>query len=230
MTTQAMTDACLHSFLVLLAQRPPARITLADVAAGAGCPLSELRAAFSSVDDMLAAFFRATDRRVLAEGEADDGDLAEESPQARLFEVLMRRIDALEPHKEAVHTLMRASHRDPLLALRLARLSERSQRWMLAAAGIDCTGLAGEMRAKGLAVMFARVVDVWLKDEDPGLSRTMATLDQELANGAKMLGMLDDLLFILMPWRRRRRSISRKGRGASDNAPDVETETMPGHA
>ncbi|MGQ3675109.1 TetR/AcrR family transcriptional regulator [Xanthobacter sp. TB0139] len=229
MTAQAMTDACLHSFLVLLARQSPDRITLSEVAAGAGRPLSELRAAFSSVDDMLAAFFRATDRRVLAEGEADRDDLAEESPQERLFEVLMRRIDALEPHKEAVRSLMRAAHRDPLLALRLARLSERSQRWMLAAAGIDCTGLAGEARAKGLAVMFARVVDVWLKDDDPGLSRTMAALDQELANGAKMLGMLDDLLFILMPWRSRRQPADRS-RPDTHGSVEDDSGAMQGHA
>lgn len=116
----------------------------------------------------------------------------------------MRRLDALEPHREAVRGLTRSARRDPVLALRLLRLSETSQRWMLAAAGIDCAGLSGSVRAKGLALLFARVVEIWLDDEDPGLARTMAALDRELEQGAKLLGMLDDLAYIAVPWRKRR--------------------------
>lgn len=204
MTSETSREACLHAFLQLLAEQPYGAIDLAAVAARAGVPLAEMRAAFASRADLLAAFFRATDRRVLAEGGPDSDDLAGEGPKERLFEVLMRRLDALEPHKEAVRGLVRSARRDPALALAVLRLSERSQRWMLAAAGIGCTGLAGSVRAKGLALLFARIVGVWLDDEEEGLSRTMAALDRELDTGAKLLGMLDDLAFIAVPGRKRR--------------------------
>ncbi|QRG08773.1 hypothetical protein EZH22_11100 [Xanthobacter dioxanivorans] len=128
----------------------------------------------------------------------------------------MRRLDALEPHKAAVRGLRRSARTDPALALRLLRLSEASQRWMLAAAGIDCTGLSGSVRAKGLALLFARVIDVWLEDEDPGLAPTMAALDRELAGGAKLLGMLDDIAYIVLPWRKRRASAERAGAPAAE--------------
>ncbi len=224
MTAHALKDACLRSFLAELANKSPARISLADVAAGAGVPLSELRAEFDSVEDLLSAFFRATDRQVLAEGGPDSEDLAAEGPKERLFEVLMRRLDALEPHKDAVRTLTRAARHDPVLAVRLLCLSERSQRWMLAAAGVDCTGLAGATRARGLAFLFARVVKVWLKDDEPGLDRTMAALDRELDNGAKLLGMLDNALTILKPWRAcrercERRRARRRARAEKASAP-----------
>ncbi|MFG1244769.1 TetR/AcrR family transcriptional regulator [Xanthobacter sp. V7C-4] len=206
MTSETTRDACLRSFLALLAERPFARIALGDVAERCGVSLAQMRASFASPLDLLAAFFRATDRHVLSEGGPDADELAGEGPKERLFEVLMRRLDALEPHKEAVRSLNRSARLDPLLALHLLRLSEGSQRWMLASAGIDCTGLAGSIRAKGLAVLFARVLGVWLEDEDPGLARTMAALDQELARGAKLLGMLDDVASIATPWRKRRGS------------------------
>ncbi|MFG1182282.1 TetR/AcrR family transcriptional regulator [Xanthobacter versatilis] len=206
MTSETTRDACLRSFLALLAERPFARIALGDVAERCGVSLAQMRASFASPLDLLAAFFRATDRHVLSEGGPDAEELAGEGPKERLFEVLMRRLDALEPHKEAVRSLNRSARLDPLLALHLLRLSEGSQRWMLASAGIDCTGLAGSIRAKGLAVLFARVLGVWLEDEDPGLARTMAALDQELARGAKLLGMLDDVASIAVPWRKRRGS------------------------
>ena len=205
MTFETSRDACLRAFLSLLAERPYERIDLTDVAATAGISLAEMRAAFTGKGDLLAAFFRATDRQVLAEGGPDDADFAGENAKERLFEVLMRRLDALEPHKAAVRSLTVSARRDPRLALELLRLSEASQRWMLAAAGIDCTGLAGSVRAKGLALLLGRLVQVWLDDEDPGLSPTMAALDRELDTGAKLLGMLDDLAYLATPWRVRRR-------------------------
>ncbi|MFG1345719.1 TetR/AcrR family transcriptional regulator [Xanthobacter autotrophicus DSM 431] len=221
MTSETVREACLRSFLSLLAERPFARIALADVAERCGVALGEMRASFASTTDLLAAFFRATDRHVLAEGGPDSEDFAGEGPKDRLFEVLMRRLDALEPYKDSVRGLLRSARRDPILAFQLLKLSETSQRWMLAAAGIDCTGLSGSVRAKGLALLFARVLDVWLDEEDPGLPQTMAALDRELANGAKLLGMLDDLAYIAIPWRKRRKGPDESGvRGAAeDEAP-----------
>ncbi|TCT08224.1 TetR/AcrR family transcriptional regulator [Aquabacter spiritensis] len=195
MASEMLRDACLRAFLDLVATRGFERVSLDAVAAQAGVALSELRAAYGTPLDLVAAFLRATDRQVLAEGGPDGVDLAEPA-QERLFEVLMRRLDALEPHKAAVASLMRSARRNPLLALALLRLSVRSQRWMLAAAGIDATGLSGDARAHGLALLFGRLVDVWLEDDDPGLARTMAQLDRELQTGAKLLGMLDDLATI----------------------------------
>ncbi|MDI4665222.1 TetR/AcrR family transcriptional regulator [Xanthobacter autotrophicus] len=217
MTSETTRDACLRSFLALVAERPFARIALGDVAERCGVSLAEMRASFASTWDLLAAFFRATDRHVLAEGGPDAEDFAGEGPKERLFEVLMRRLDALEPHKEAVRSLRGSARRDPVLALHLLRLSEASQRWMLASAGIDCAGLAGSLWAKGLAVLFARVLDVWLDDEDPGLARTMAALDRELQTGGKLLCMLDDIAYIAIPWRKRRASAA----PARDGAPEA---------
>ena len=190
MTAETSKDACLRSFLDLLAERPISRIDLTDVAARSGIALAEMRASFVDVDDLLAAFFRATDRIVLAEGGPDSEDFAGEGPKERLFEVLMRRLEALEPHRAAVRGLGASARRDPLLALRLLHLSSRSQRWMLAAAGIEAGGLSGALRAKGLAVLFARVIEVWLADDEPGLARTMAALDKELEQGGRVLSRL----------------------------------------
>lgn len=218
MTSETTRDACLRGFLALLGEKRYRAISLADVAGRSGVALSEMRALFAGPDDLLAAFFRATDRHVLAEGGAEAEDLAQEGPKERLFEVLMRRLDALEPHRDAVRRLRDEARRDPVLALTLLRLSEGSQRWMLAAAGIDCAGLRGSVRAKGLALLFARLLGVWLDDEDPGLGPTMAALDRELDQGAKLLGMLDDLAFIAIPWRRRR---DRPAAGTDEAAGDA---------
>ena len=65
-----------------------------------------LRGEFPSLLAIYAAHVKEIDRRVLAGGEAD---VAEEPPRERLFDVLMRRLEALAPHKAAIRSLMRSA-------------------------------------------------------------------------------------------------------------------------
>ena len=95
-----------------------------------------------------------------------DPDMEEESPRERLFDVLMRRLELLAPHKEAVRSLMRSARRDPPLALALNAMAVRSQQWMLTAAGIGASGPKGMVRAQGLALLFANVLRTWVDDDD----------------------------------------------------------------
>src|SRR5262249_5549000 len=130
------------------------------------------------------------DRAVLAAG---DADMAQEPPRERLFDVLMRRLELLEPDKAAVRSLMRSATRNPALACALNGLAGRSQQWMLTGAEIDAAGPRGMLRAQGLAVLFASVLRTWINDDDPGRARTMAALDRALARGQRWAGLLDGL-------------------------------------
>jgi AcrR family transcriptional regulator len=177
-------------FMTLLAEKPIERIDLTEIAAGADVSLGALRGEFPSKLAMLAAHVKAIDRAVL---EGGDGDMAEEPPRERLFDVLMRRIELLAPHKEALASLLRSARRNPGLALALNAMAVRSQQWMLAAAGLHSSGPLGMARAQGLAVLFARVLRTFVHDDDEGHARTMAELDRGLGRGARLLGVLGDL-------------------------------------
>jgi AcrR family transcriptional regulator len=196
-------DKIIEAFLALLVEKPFESIGLAAVAEKAGVSLADMRGEFGSTFDMITAFVRETDRKVLAGGGAED---AEATARDRLFDVLMRRFEALQPHREAVRSLARSAERHPRFALALNKLAVRSQQWMLSAAGIDSSGLVGGIRAQAVAVMFARVARVWLNDDDPGLGRTMAELDRDLATGARFAMLLEDLCRLAprCPPRRRR--------------------------
>ncbi len=63
--------------------------------------------------------------------------------------------------------------------------------WMLAAAGISATGRRGLIKAQGLALVWARVMRVYLDDDDPGLARTMAALDKRLREAERVVMRLD---------------------------------------
>jgi AcrR family transcriptional regulator len=205
-------DKIVDAFMALLAEQPFERIDFADVATRAGVSLAQLRDAFGSTLAILAAHIKAIDRKVLA---GRDEDMAEEGPRERLFDVIMRRLEALAPHKEAIRSLLRSASRNPGLALALNGFAVRSQQWMLSAADIRASGPKGILRAQGLALLYAQVLRVWVHDDDPGLARTMAALDRGLARGQTWSGYLDNLFSI--PERcRRRNSRSRRPRDPED--------------
>ena len=183
-------ERIIAAFMSLLADKPIERIGLSEIAREAGVSLVELRDLFGSTLAILAAQIKETDRAVLA---ADAADMAEEPPRERLFDVLMRRLEVLEPHKAAVRSLTRSASRNPGLAFALNGLAVRSQQWMLTAADIDAAGPRGMVRAQGLAILFASVLRTWVDDDDPGHARTMAALDRALARGQRWSGFLDGL-------------------------------------
>jgi AcrR family transcriptional regulator len=190
-------DKAIDALMALLAEQSFDQIGLAEIASQAGLSLSDLRAEFGSTLAIFAAHMKEIDRIVLAGSTGDkDTDLIEDPARERLFEVLMRRLEALAPYKEAVRSLLRSARRNPGLAVALNRMAVRSQQWMLTAAGIKTVGARGAFRAQGAALVFARVLAAWVDDVEPGLDRTMAALDRGLASGERWAGFLDDLCAI----------------------------------
>lgn len=205
-TGRPARERVIEAFMALLAEKPFEEIGLAEVAGRADVTLGELRGLFGSTLAMLAAQMKAIDQQVLGSA---NGEMAEEPPRERLFDVLMRRLDALTPHKAAMRSLMHSTRRNPGLVLALNGLAVRSHRWMLTAADISATGPKGVLRAQGLAMLFGSVLRTWVDDEDAGLARTMAALDRALGRGQRFSGLLDEVCRIpacasrLRPRRRR---------------------------
>lgn len=214
-------EKIIAAFLALLGEQPFEDIGYGDIAARAGVSLSVLRGEFGSKLAIYAAHIKDVDRKVLGGG---DADLAEEPPRERLFDVLMRRLEMLAPHRPAIRSLLRSVRRNPGLALALNRLAVNSQEWMLTAANITASGPKGMVRAQGLALLFARVLRTFVDDNDDGLARTMAALDRALARGQRWVGFLDDLSRFVpsrccLPRLRRRRH--------RDEESDLGEEPMP---
>lgn len=212
-TTTATTgrrEAVVAAFMALLAERDYEAVTLSDVSTRSGVSLGDIRAMFESRFAIVEAFVAGIDKAVL---DGIDADLADQDTKEKLFDVLMRRLDLLTPHKAAIRNLSRAVMRDPGLALAFNGVARRSHRWMLAAAGVEVPGAGGMIRAQGLAIAFAKVVRAWLDDEDPALARTMRVLDEELAKAGRaaktlksveqLTAPLKSLLCAPFGWRRR---------------------------
>ncbi|MEE9479691.1 MAG: TetR family transcriptional regulator [Kiloniellales bacterium] len=152
-------------------------LSLAEIAEAAGLPISKVYPVFSSKQAILDAFSRRIDAAVLTES---DPDSAEAPARDRLFDVLMRRFDALDPYKEGIGNLLFDQMRDPLAVLCSLIQLRRSMALMLEAAGLSSSGLRGVVRLKGLSLIYLTALRIWLRDDSPDKARTMAVLDRQL--------------------------------------------------
>lgn len=220
MATEKTRKSIVEAFMALAAETPWNDLTLPAIADKAGIDLAQLRDAYDGKMAILEDFSRRIDMAVLKGG---DDDMAGEPARDRLFDVLMRRLDLLAPYREGLRGLMRSAKRDPLLLAAFNRIAVTAQLWMLSAAGIEAAGPAGMVKAQGLAVAFAKVLRTWLREDDPELPKTMATLDKELSRGERALHRLDRLA-CLMPRPFRPDDCHRHRRRHRDEEPEASND------
>jgi AcrR family transcriptional regulator len=158
--------------------------TLGDIAVAAKLPLADIHAVYPSKAAILAAFSREIDAEVLS---GEDPELADQPPRDRLFDVVMRRFDALAPHKEAVRSIVRGTACDPAAALCGACTLATSMAWMLEVAAIGTSGFSGLARIKGLVVVYLATLRVWLGDDSDDMAPTMAALDKRLRQAERLI-------------------------------------------
>jgi AcrR family transcriptional regulator len=170
-------DRIIDAALRLIAQQGWRQLSLGAVAAEAGVPIVAVYRVFRSRSAILSAFFRRVDEAVLAvpiEAEAD------ERPRDRLFDLLMRRFDALLPHRDALRVLGRELPTEPCAALAIGARLLHSMAWMLHAVGIRTDGLRGTIAVKLTTAAYLATLRIWLRDDSPDLAPTMAALDRRL--------------------------------------------------
>ena len=107
-------DKIVAAFMALLAEKRFEGIGFGEIAERSGLTLANCRAEFGSTLAIYAAHVKELDRKVLA---GASGDMAEEPPRERLFDVLMRRIEVMTPYREATRSLLKSVSCNPGLAL-----------------------------------------------------------------------------------------------------------------
>ena len=185
----SVADASLEARLIDAALAVAARdgwraANPAAIATEAGVGLAALYDHIPDRTSILAGLMRRIDRAVLAAPAEAEG-----SPRDRLFDVLMRRFEALQPYRAALLALARDGV-DPLRMAALAPALARSMGWMLAAAGLEAGGILGRLRIAGLTVVYATAFRAWLADDGADLGKTMAALDRGLAQAERWASAL----------------------------------------
>lgn len=186
----------IEALMRLAAERNWDDFSLADVAKEAGVSLNEFRDLFPSKGAILGAFSRQIDDIVL-KGHSDD--LANEPAKDRLFDVLMRRLDAMRPYRAALKSILHWVKRTPSAAIALNQVASNSHRFMLEAAGISTEGPVGALKIQGLVLGFSHVLETWVEDDSENLGATMAALDKTLERGGKVIGRAEDFQRLTAP-------------------------------
>ena len=161
-------------------------LSIADAARDAGLPLARARARFPGRDALLLRFGVMADQAALA-GDAGGDDV---TPRERLFDLLMQRFDAMQPHRDGMSALLRTLPADPATGLLLYSANLRSMKWMLDGAGIPSGGVVGALRVHGLLAVWVGALRAWERDDSPDLSGTMAALDRGLDRAVRAEGWL----------------------------------------
>jgi AcrR family transcriptional regulator len=161
------------------------RLSLAAIAEAAELPILRVYRVFPSKQAILGGLHRRIDEIVLADPSPAEPD---ERPRDRLFDLLMRRFDALQPYKPALDVLRRELPGEPMTVLCAGVLLLRSMRWMLEAVDIPTGGIRGSVAINLAAAAYLSAMRVWQRDDTPDLAPTMAALDARLRRIEAWLG------------------------------------------
>ncbi len=180
-------DRIVDAALVLAEERRWRDIGLSDIADRAGVSLSQFHGEFGARASVIAEIMQRTDNAVVA---GRDPSALDEPAHDRVLDALLRRFEALAPVRAAIGSILRDLPTDPLGMLCLAPKFHRSMVWTLESAGIGTSGLAGQMRVKGVSAIYAAAFRVWLRDDSADLSKTMAFLDRRLRQAERLAALM----------------------------------------
>ena len=190
----SVRNRVIDAALKLAARRDFGDVSLGDIAQEAEISLADLRDLFPSKGAIVGGFSRRIDRQVLEDYSARD---SHDPARDRLYEVLRRRLEALQQHRDALESISRWAARDPVTSAALNRETVNSLRYMLEAAEIDCDGPVGSLKLQGLAMAWGRVLDAWFQE---GFSFALETLDREIARGERYVEHVEDFARITRPF------------------------------
>ena len=175
----SVKDRIIDAALSLAAVQAWEHCSTRDIATEAGVTLADFYDHFDERTDVLVAFGRRLDRKVLEAFAEPD---YEADPRDRLFDILMERFDLANEHRDALTSIMHSHKVDPKqIIIALPHLAGSMSK-MLEASGLDTGGLRGALRVAGLSAGILWVLRTWAEDESEDMGKTMAALDKTLGN------------------------------------------------
>jgi ubiquinone biosynthesis protein COQ9 len=188
----------LQAAFEVIAERGWSGLSAQAIATRAGVSLVEVYRQLPGRGALLRTLSDRVDEAML---EVDEADLVGLPPRDRVFELMMRRLDALNPYRAGLKRLARDARCDPALLLLTACRMDRSLAWLQEAAGLPSRGLRARLQRRALGVVYVGTLRTWLRDESGDHARTMAELDKALRRVEPLAGLRE-----------------RRGRAARDEA------------
>ncbi len=168
--------------LRLSAEKGWSSLSIADIAYEMDMSRSEMNLYFYDKDDILYALGKFIDSRVMAAEIDIDAPVKD-----RLFEILMERFDVINEYRDGIKSIISSFKCSPKSLIFSFPHIGKSMAMMLEACGENVDGIRGAIKIAGLSGIYLNCVRVWIDDETPDMSKTMACLDKSLGRAEMMV-------------------------------------------
>ena len=147
-------------------------------------PINEIKIFFKSEITILDEFSKMIDIKV--EKGFDYAELTKTSVKDNLFELIMLRLEFMQPYKNALKNIKNSFKSDPLVAKSVAKNVMNSLDFYLELTNAFNDSFLDIFKKKSIFLIYSYIFMIWLEDDSDELSKTMSELDKLLTFSEKI--------------------------------------------
>ena len=147
-------------------------------------PINEIKIFFKSEITILDEFSKMIDIKV--EKSFDYEELTNTSVKDNLFELIMLRLEFMQPYRNALKSIKSSFKSDPLVAKSVTKNVMNSLDFYLELTNAYNNSFLDIFKKKSIFLIYSYVFMIWLEDDSDELSKTMSELDKLLSFSEKI--------------------------------------------
>ena len=147
-------------------------------------PINEIKIFFKSESTILNEFSKMIDIKV--EKSFDYEELTNTSVKDNLFELIMLRLEFMQPYRNALKSIKSSFKSDPLVAKSVAKNVMNSLDFYLELTNAYNDSFLDIFKKKSIFLIYSYIFMIWLEDDSDELSKTMSELDKLLTFSEKI--------------------------------------------
>ena len=147
-------------------------------------PINEIKIFFKSEITILDEFSKMIDIKV--EKSFDYEELTNTSVKDNLFELIMLRLEYMQPYRNALKSIKSSFKSDPLVAKSVAKNVMNSLDFYLELTNVFNDSFLDIFKKKSIFLIYSYIFMIWLEDDSDELSKTMSELDRLLTFSEKI--------------------------------------------
>ncbi len=147
-------------------------------------PINEIKIFFKSEITILDEFSKMIDIKV--EKSFDYEEVTSTSVKDNLFELIMLRLEFMQPYRNALKSIKSSFKSDPLVAKSVAKNVMNSLDFYLELTNAFNDSFLDIFKKKSMFLIYSYIFMIWLEDDSDELSKTMSELDRLLTFSEKI--------------------------------------------
>ena len=147
-------------------------------------PINEIKFFFKSEITILDEFSKMIDIKV--EKNFDYEEISNTSVKDNLFELIMLRLEFMQPYRNALKSIKSSFKSDPLVAKSVAKNVMNSLDFYLELTNALNDSFLDIFKKKSIFLIYSYIFTIWLEDNSEELSKTMSELDKLLTFSEKI--------------------------------------------